>query len=151
MFSKPETTSGERRQIAKMLSKLMPAADFNIFIQTESKKPDGRDLPSVLLISYFEEGNIDEGINLADVLIGREYAFVVRRDALKLLDRHDSSAQRWAARLPRLASDQDPRIRTMALDRVMKLDEQQAQTLIQDRSAKEADPRIQARIQLLRR
>lgn len=151
MFSKPETTSGERREIAIMLSKLMPAPDFNSFIQTESKKPDGRDLPSILLMSYFEDGNIDDGIDLADVLVGRDYAFTVRRDALRRLDRHDSSAQRWAARLPRLASDQDPRIRIMALDRVLKLDEQQAQILIQDRSAKEADPRIQARIQLIRR
>jgi hypothetical protein len=151
MFSKPETTSGERREIAIMLSKLMPAPDFNSFIQTESKKADGRDLPSILLMSYFEDGNIDDGIDLADVLVGRDYAFTVRRDALRRLDMHDSSAQRWAARLPRLASDQDPRIRIMALDRVLKLDEQQAQILIQDRSAKEADPRIQARIQLIRR
>jgi hypothetical protein len=39
----------------------------------------------------------------------------------------------------------------MALDRVTKLDNQQSAILIQDRSAKEADPRIQARIRMFRR
>jgi len=151
LFAKPSTTSDERRQIAKMLSKQMSADAFNSFIQVESKKPDGRDLPSVLLLSYFEEGNMDDGIRLADILIGRDYAFVVRRDALMLLDKHDNDTQRWVYRLPRLASDMDPRIRVMALDRVTKLDLQQAGTLIQDRSAKEADPRIQARIRMIRR
>jgi hypothetical protein len=151
MFSKPESTSDERRQIAKILSKLMLGPDFNAFIQSESKKPDGKELPTILLQSYFDDENIDAGIDLADVLIGREYTFVVRREALKLLDKHDSSSQRWAARLPRLASDQDPRVRMMAIDRVSRLDEQQGRTLLQDRSAKEADPRIQARIQTFRR
>jgi hypothetical protein len=151
MFSKPTTSSAERRLIAKMLSKLMPPDEFDAFIEAESKKPEGRELMSVLLISYFEEGSLDAGIEMADLLIGREYAFVVRRDALTLLDKYDTNSQRWSARLPRLASDQDPRIRVMALDRVTKLDNQQSAILIQDRSAKEADPRIQARIRMFRR
>jgi hypothetical protein len=151
LFAKPTTTSGERRLVAKMLSKQMSTDAFNSFIQSESKKPDGRDLPLVLLLSYFEEGNIDDGIRLADTLIGREYTYIVRRDALMLLDKYDSETQRWVSRLPSLASDMDPRIRVMALDRVAKLDLQQARTLIQDRSAKEADPRIQARIRMILR
>ncbi len=151
MVSKQSTTSGERRLIARMLSKLMSSDEFANFVQAESKKPEGRELLSVLLRAYFEDGSMDAGIDMADVLIGREHPFAVRHDALMLLDRHDTSQQRWAARLPRLASDQDPRIRVMALERVMKLDDQQVSILIQDRSAKEADPRVLARIRMIRR
>jgi len=151
MFAKQSTTSGERRLITRLLSKSMSSDEFANFVQAESKKPEGRELLSVLLRAYFEEGSMDAGIDMADVLIGREHPFAVRRDALMMLDRYDTSQQRWAARLPRLASDQDPRIRVMALERVVKLDAQLIDILIQDRGAKEADPRVQARIRMIRR
>lgn len=150
-FSKSDVSGPERRMIARLLSKQMEPGSFSSFIQAESKKPESRDLLSVLLSTYFDEGSIDAGIEMAEELIGRDYPFMVRRDAIMQLDRHDTSAQRWAARLPRLASDQDPRIRIMALDRTTLLDTEQARILLQDRAAKEADPRIRARIQTIQR
>lgn len=151
LFSRQGTTASERRMLARLLSKQMDEGAFTEFIQAESKKPEGRDLLTVLLNTYFEEGSIDAGIEMADVLIGRDYPFAVRREALTLLDAHDNSAQRWASRLPRLASDQDPRIRIMALDRASLIGADQASIMLQDRAAKEADPRVRARIQTIRR
>lgn len=150
-FSRPGISISERRMIARLLSKQMDPDAFSDFIQGESKKPEGRDLLSVLLNTYFDEGSIDAGLEMADELIGRDYPFSVRREALMLLDRHDSNAQRWSARLPRLASDQDPRVRIMALDRVSLIDSDQARIMLQDRGAKEADPRVRARIETIRR
>ncbi len=151
MYSKSETTSEERRLIAKLLSKNMQSDEFDAFVQAESKKPGGKELLSILLQAFIEEGSIDAGIDMADVLIGREYPFTVRLDALMMLEIHDTNSQRWSARLPRLASDQDPRVRMMALDLVGKLDEGQASILLQDRGAKEADSRVRARIETIRR
>ncbi len=151
MYSRPLTTSEERRLIAKLASKTMDPEAFDAFVQTESKKADGKEILSILLRSFFEEGSIDAGIDMAEVLIGREYPYSVRRDALSLLENHDTISQRWSVRLPRLASDQDPRIRMMALDLVGKLDQEQARILLQDRSAKEADSRVRARILMFQR
>lgn len=87
-------------------------------------------------------GNTETAVNLATFYLEPVYAFTVRQQAFEILLEHDSSAEAWSERLPKLLGDSDPRIRFITIQSIEQIPGIDPATVLQEHRVVEYDARV---------
>lgn len=111
-----------------------------------SDKLNRRDKDAALQLLVLEKSMQadDSGstLQLADALTAAEYPYPIRRKALNLLIKYDTSEAYWTAKISQLSSDTDPRIRRDVLGATVHLSASAKNDVIDSVMSEEEDPRV---------
>ncbi|MTI87941.1 MAG: M1 family metallopeptidase [Balneolaceae bacterium] len=102
-----------------------------------------------VLGSTMEADSTGRGLEVADRFTGNTYPFQIRRQAFNLLYSYDEDDAYWQAKLNLLMSDEDPRMRYLALKGLDKISDEDAKNLLLSRIKEEFDPRVKGKMKSL--
>lgn len=119
-----------------------------------SEKLSRREADASRQISVLEKSLVSDNsgatMQIADALTASEYPYQIRRKALQLLIRHDSSEAYWSAKISQLSNDTDPRIRRDVLGGLVHLTAAEKNTVISTVLSEEDDPRVRTFAEIMR-
>lgn len=97
---------------------------------------------SILLEELALKGKEQKAVTMADTFLGELNPWPVRKSALELILRFETSESFWEERLPALLDEDDPRVRYKAVEGVTYLSAQKRNQMIEARLFEEYDGRV---------